>query len=68
MGDEPAVRRVSPVLRDFPGVAGGALSVPSVVSATGAVPIRETQFAPNELELFHRSAEALREVADSLRG
>ena len=68
LGDEHAVMPVSTVLRDFHGVDGVALSVPSVVSASGAVPIRETQFAPNELELFHRSAAALRDVADSLRG
>ena len=67
LDDEHAVMPVSPVLRDFHGVDGVALSVPSIVSAAGAVPIRETPFAPNELELFHRSAEALREVADSLR-
>lgn len=67
LNDERAVMPVSPVLRDFHGVDGVALSVPSVVSAAGAVPVRETQFAPNELELFHRSATALREVADSLR-
>jgi L-lactate dehydrogenase len=59
---------VSTVLRNFHGVDGVALSVPSVVSAAGAVPIRETQFAPNELELFHASADALKQVAESLRG
>jgi L-lactate dehydrogenase len=67
LGDEHAVMPVSPVLRDFHGVDGVALSVPSIVSAAGATAIRETQFAPNELELFHRSAAALQEVADSLR-
>ena len=65
--DEHVVAPVSTVLRDFHGVDGVALSVPSIIGANGAVPIRETRFAPNELELFHRSAEALREVADSLR-
>ncbi|MBD3941413.1 L-lactate dehydrogenase [Microbacterium sp. NEAU-LLC] len=67
LGDESAVMPVSPVLQDFHGVSGVALSVPSVVSAAGAVPIHETQFDARELELFHRSADALREVADSLR-
>ena len=67
LNDEHAVMPVSPVLRDFHGVDGVALSVPSIVSAAGAVPIRETDFAPNEHELFLRSAAALREVADSLR-
>ncbi|MHC2999959.1 L-lactate dehydrogenase [Microbacterium sp. HJ5] len=68
LNDERAVMPVSPVLRDFHGVDGVALSVPSVVSSAGAAPVRETQFAPDELELFHRSAAALRAVADSLRG
>ena len=45
LNDEHAVMPVSPVLRDFHGVDGVALSVPSIVSAAGAVPIRETQFA-----------------------
>jgi len=68
LNDERAVMPVSPVLTAFHGVSGVALSVPSVVSAAGAVPIVETQFDERELDLFHRSAGALREVADSLRG
>ncbi|GAA1855687.1 L-lactate dehydrogenase [Microbacterium koreense] len=66
--DEHAVMPVSPVLHDFHGVDGVALSVPSIVSAKGAVPIRETSFDPHELDLFHASASALRDVASSLRG
>lgn len=66
--DERAVMPVSPVLRDFHGVDGVALSVPSIVSAAGAEPIRETQFDAHELELLHASAETLKQVADSLRG
>ena len=58
---------VSTVLHDYHGVDGVALSVPSVVSASGARPIREAPFSPNELGLLRRSADALREVADSLR-
>lgn len=66
--DEHAVMPVSPVLHGFHGIDGVALSVPSVVSAAGARPIAETRFDDRETELFHRSAAALREVADSLRG
>ena len=66
--DEHAVMPVSPVLHDFHGVDGVALSVPSIVSAKGAVPIRQTAFDSHELELFHASASALRDVASSLRG
>ena len=68
LNDEHAVMPVSPVLRDFHGVDGVALSVPSLVSAAGAVPVRETRFDSRELELLHASADALRGVADSLRG
>jgi L-lactate dehydrogenase len=68
LGDEHAVMPVSTVLEDFHGVDGVALSVPSVVSATGAVPIRATTFSDEEAVLLHRSADALREVAESLRG
>lgn len=67
LNDEHAVMPVSTVLDGFHGVSGVALSVPSIVSASGAVPIRETRFSPSELGLLRRSADALREVADSLR-
>jgi L-lactate dehydrogenase len=65
--DQRVVMPVSSVLHDFHGVDGVALSVPSIVSAAGAVPIPETQFAPNEHELFQKSADALRKVVQSLR-
>lgn len=68
LGDQHAVLPVSTVLKDFHGVDGVALSVPSIVSAAGAVPIRQTAFSPSEQGLLRRSADALREVADSLRG
>jgi L-lactate dehydrogenase len=67
LNDEHAVMPVSPVLHGFHGVDGVALSVPSIVSAAGAVPIPQTPFDPDELELFHRSANALREVVATLR-
>lgn len=65
--DEHAVLPVSTVLRDFHGIDGVALSVPSIVNSRGAFPIRQTPFSPNELALLRRSADALREVAVSLR-
>ena len=49
LNDEHAVMPVSTVLRDFHGVDGIALSVPSIVSASGAVPIRETPFSDEEV-------------------
>jgi L-lactate dehydrogenase len=65
--DEHAVMPVSTVLNDYHGISGVALSVPSIVSASGAVPIAETAFNEREFELLRHSAESLREVADSLR-
>ena len=67
LGDEHAVMPVSTVLHGYHGIDGVALSVPSVVSAAGAKPIREAPFSPNELALLRRSADALREVVSSLR-
>lgn len=65
--DEHAVMPVSTVLSNYHGIDGVALSVPSIVSASGAVPIPETTFDATELELLRRSADALRQAADSLR-
>ena len=67
LGDEHAVVPVSTVLQDYHGIDGVALSVPSVVSASGAVPIRENPFDAHEFALLQSSGEALRAVADSLR-
>ncbi|MEN2738463.1 L-lactate dehydrogenase [Microbacterium sp. X-17] len=65
--DEHAVMPVSTVLHDFQGIDGVALSVPSIVSAAGAFPIRETVFDERELTLLRRSADALRAAEESLR-
>lgn len=67
LSDEHAVMPVSTVLRDFHGLDGVALSVPSIVSATGAVPIRNTSFSDDELALLRQSADALKAAAASLR-
>ncbi|QNA92752.1 MULTISPECIES: L-lactate dehydrogenase [unclassified Microbacterium] len=67
LGDEHAVMPVSTVLRDFHGLDGVALSVPSIVSAQGAVPIRNTSFSDQELALLRQSADALTAAAASLR-
>ncbi|MFJ4252482.1 L-lactate dehydrogenase [Microbacterium sp. NPDC090003] len=65
--DEHAVMPVSTVLDDFHGIDGVALSVPSIVSASGAVPIRNTSFSDAELALLQGSADALRSAAATLR-
>lgn len=67
LSDEHAVMPVSTVLRDFHGLDGVALSVPSIVSAKGAVPIRNTSFSEGEQALLRQSADALTAAAASLR-
>lgn len=67
LGDEHAVMPVSTVLHDFHGIDGVALSVPSVVSAAGAVPVRNTPFSDEELTLLRRSADALAAAVEELR-
>lgn len=68
LGDENAVLNVSTVLTDFHGIDGVALSVPSIVNASGAHPIRETPFDDGELEKLRASAAALEKAAAGLRG
>ena len=67
LNDEHSVMPVSTVLNDFHGISGVALSLPSIVSCRGAEPVHQTAFDDRELELFRHSADALRDVADSLR-
>jgi len=64
--DERAVMPVSTVLRGFHGIDGVALSVPSVVGAAGAAPIRETPFAERELERLRASADAIAAAAAAI--
>ncbi|MFK4759670.1 L-lactate dehydrogenase [Microbacterium sp. ZW T5_45] len=64
--DEHAVLPVSTVLSDFHGIDGVALSVPSVVSAAGAIPVRNTPFSEDELRSLRRSADALAAALDEL--
>ncbi len=68
LGDERAILPVSTVLDDFHGIDGVALSVPSIVGAGGARPIRETSFSEAELALLQASAATIGRTADALRG
>jgi L-lactate dehydrogenase len=68
LSDENAVLPVAPVLSGVHGLDGVALSVPCVVNRSGAHPIAQTPFSAHELELLHRSADSLRQVAAELRG
>lgn len=57
--DEGAVLPVSSVLEGYHGVSGVALSVPSVVDASGVARVIDVPFEAHEQELFERSAAAL---------
>jgi L-lactate dehydrogenase len=65
--DQKAVLPVSTVLNDFHGINGVALSVPSIVGAAGAEPLRNTPFSDPELALLGRSADALSAVIAGLQ-
>jgi L-lactate dehydrogenase len=67
LNDERAVLPVSTVLDGVHGVDGVALSVPSIVSAEGAEPIRGFELSAAESEAFQRSATAVREALENLR-
>ncbi len=66
LSDEGAVLPVSSVLTDFHGVTDIALSVPSVVNSTGVATVLDVEFDDRELELFHRSAQALADASKAL--
>ncbi|WP_144790322.1 L-lactate dehydrogenase [Kocuria palustris] len=66
--DQHTILNVAPVLSDFHGIDGVALSVPSIVGAHGAVPIRETPFSDEELTRLKASADALAAVVADLDG
>lgn len=69
---------VSIVRSGLHGIDGAALSVPSIISASGhpiertpfdgAHPIERTPFDDGELERLHASADALHRAAAGLRG
>lgn len=68
LNDEHAVMPVSTVLSGYHDIDGIALSVPSIVSGAGAVPVANAPYSADELALLRRSADALRDVVGSLRG
>lgn len=64
--DEGAVLPVSSVLTDYRGVSRVALSVPSVVDASGIARVIDVPFSDKEQALFEHSAATLRASLDSL--
>ncbi|EXF25394.1 lactate dehydrogenase [Nesterenkonia sp. AN1] len=67
LGDEHAILPVSSVLEGFLDIGGVALSIPSVVSASGVRPVTTTPFSAEETEALRDSARALAKVQASLR-
>lgn len=59
LNDEHAIMPVSTVLGGMHGIDGVALSVPSVVSGDGAVPLSETPFSDDEQRMLRASADAI---------
>lgn len=66
LGDQHRVMPISSVQRGAYQLDGVALSLPTVVSATGAGDVLEVPMAVNELLGLQGSARTLREAADSL--
>lgn len=64
--DQRSVLPVSTLLDDFHGVSGVALSVPCIVDASGATPIKQTRFDSEEWSLFEASASQMRRAAADL--
>jgi L-lactate dehydrogenase len=64
--DEGAVLPVSSVLTDYRGVSRVALSVPSVIDASGIARVIDVPFSAKEQALFEHSAATLRASLDSL--
>jgi L-lactate dehydrogenase len=64
--DEGAIVPVSTVLADYHGESGVALSVPSVVDASGVARVLDVPFNDSESEAFRRSAATVRAACESL--
>ena len=64
--DEGAILPVSSVLTDYRGVSGVALSVPSVIDASGIARVIDVPFSAKEQALFEHSAATLRASLDTL--
>ncbi len=64
--DEHSILPVSVNLQGLYGVEDLCMSVPAVVGRDGAEKVLEIQLSPEEREAFQRSAQTLKEVAESL--
>lgn len=57
--DESVVLPVSSVMRDYHGISGVAMSMPSVVGRTGVSSVIDVELTPPEEAALHRSADAI---------
>lgn len=64
--NEGSILPVSSVLTDYRGISGVALSVPTVVDATGIRQVIDVPFSVDEMRLLERSAETLQASLTSL--
>jgi len=64
--DEKAVLPVSSVLEGYHGVAGVALSVPSILDSRGVARVIDVPFSDSEQRAFEASAAEVRRSIDSL--
>jgi L-lactate dehydrogenase len=64
--DEGSILPVSSVLTDYRGISGVALSVPTVVDATGIRQVIDVPYSVDEMRLLEHSAETLKTSLASL--
>ncbi|MEO7123258.1 MAG: L-lactate dehydrogenase [Lacisediminihabitans sp.] len=66
LNDEGAILPVSSVLKNYHGVSGVALSVPTLINSSGIERVIDVPFDADELARFEASASAMSAVLDSL--
>ena len=66
LNDENLVLPVSPVLDDYLGVSGVALSVPTLINASGAAETKTLSLSETEMSKLVASAKAIEESVQSL--
>jgi len=64
--DENSILTVSSLLEDKYGVSGVCLSLPSIVNSSGISSVLDLPLNSEEISLFRKSAESMKEVIDTL--
>ncbi|NLM18579.1 MAG: L-lactate dehydrogenase [Clostridiaceae bacterium] len=68
LNDENTIRTVGCVMEGEYGLHDVVVNVPCIVGSEGIEKILEVKLPPNELELLHKSAAAVRSVIDATKG